>query len=286
MNPFLDVAVQPSYGHNDCAVRWKLLSGYEAAKVYVYRSEDGITGWELLNGKKPVVGSPVFVDHHFVIRNLETSRLYRLLLVYEGEEHDSPVVGIFDKLTRREFGIVRRLMQLLMLSMDRGRQGIRVKLLRKLMDGKPCPKCTDSLTGQAAGTSLCRTCYGTKWVGGYAPPVDTWIRAERWSGTSKEDSPDGKGRTDKRSLGTLALCIPEPSTDDLIINPVTDERFGVGPVHLEYFRGVIPTWCSPELSLIPRSDVRYQLPLEQVVDEEELPPLPVVEHSNRKVITI
>ena len=41
----------------------------------------------------------------------------------------------------------------------------------------------------------------------------------------------------------------------------TDSRLVVVDTTVEYFRGMVPVICEPTLTLLPRQDIRYQLPV-------------------------
>lgn len=260
MTPFLDIMVVPSYGRDACLVRWTLASGFEGARIYVYRSEDGQTGWTLLNPDTPITDRAYFEDTTFVVRDLLTTTHYRLLLEHQGREFDSPIVGAFDKLTRKEFGIVRRIMQLELKSLREGRQGIEVMVFSPKTRGPAC-RCVDPVTKQSSQASLCPYCYGTRIDGGFHPPVKTWIKAMQWNPNSKDDEPSGRARVDRNAVVTRALAIPALNTDDIIVHPVTDNRLSVVATKVEYFRGTVPVVCAPSLVLLPRQDIRYKLPL-------------------------
>lgn len=260
MDPFLDITVVPSYGTNSCAVRWKLAQGFERGQVYVYRADNGQTGWELLNPEAPVIGRSSFEDNKIPVRDLLTVLHYRLLLEIDDAEYDSPVVGVFEKLNRREFAIVRRILQLELKAMREGRQGIEVQVRTPLSRGKTC-RCVDPVTKQSSQASLCAHCYGTRIEGGYAAPLQTWMRVLDWNPTEKADDPTGKHRVDSQYARARVLAYPDVVTDDLIIHPATDTRFSVVKAGAEYFRGMVPVVSTPTLVVLPRSDVRYKLPL-------------------------
>ncbi len=258
MDPFLDVLVSPSYGKQQAIVSWVLVPEIVAGKVYVYRSDNGHTGWKLLT-PTPVIGSQ-YVDPNLVVRDLLTTVHYRLLLIHDGIEFDSPVVGVFQKLNRKEFGIVRRIMSLELKAMTVGRQGIEVQVRTPLTEGVTC-RCVDPVTKQSSQASLCPYCYGTRIEGGYAEPVLTWIRAEDWNPQTRDDDESGKSRKDVSIVKGRALTIPALSTDDLVIHVATDTRLAVVAAKVSYFRGLVPVISLPDFVLLPRQDIRYKLPV-------------------------
>jgi hypothetical protein len=260
MDPFLDLTVAPAYGKNSCVVRWQLARGFSVGDVYVYRSEDGMTGWDLLNPATPVRGMSYFEDTDFVVRDLLTTPHYRLLLEYGGKSYDSPIVGIFEKLNRKEFGIVRRILQLELKAMREGRQGNEVRILSPLTRGPTC-RCVDPTTKQSSQASLCPYCYGTRIEGGFGSAVTTWMRFIDENPLSRVDDPTGKHAVDQNTVKCRALTIPGLITGDLVVHAPTDLRMAVVSAEVEYFRGLVPIVCSPSMVVLPRSDIRYQVPL-------------------------
>jgi hypothetical protein len=259
MDPFLDVVVSPSYGVDRAVVCWTVLPEFKDGDFYVFRSEDGQTRWTCLNDGAPAKGTQ-FVDTTFVVKDLLTTMHYRVLLVRRDEEYDSPVVGIFEKLSRREFGIVRRIMQLELLGMVQGRQGIEVQVRSPLTSGVTC-RCVDPVTKQSSQASLCPYCYGTRFEGGFTPAVTTWIRAEDWNPNTREDDASGKSRKDAQIVRGRALTIPSLQTDDLVIHVATDTRLAVTDVKQQLFRGIVPITSLPGFVQLPRQDIRYKLPV-------------------------
>ena len=259
-NPFISVLIAPSYGRNEAVVSWRIQKGYDAGDVYVYRSENGQKPWTCLNPSTPVSGRSCFTDTNFVIKDSDIRIHYRLELVLAGQSFDSPVVGVFEKLTRREFGIVRRIMQLTIKELREGRAGSECVILRPKTSGPRC-RCVDPDTNQSSQGSLCPYCYGTLFEGGYLPPVKSWIQNMDWSALSRVTDPSGKGRTNDRTSEGYMLAVPEILTDDMIVLLETDTRLVVGPVKVHYFNAVIPITCAPNLTLLPRQDVRYKVPV-------------------------
>jgi hypothetical protein len=108
---------------------------------------------------------------------------------------------------------------------------------------------------------LCPYCYGTRFEGGFTPPVQTWIRAEDWNPSTRDDDPSGKSRKDVQIVRGRALTIPSLQTDDLVIHVATDTRLAVTDVKQQLFRGIVPIYSQPGFVLLPRQDIRYKLPV-------------------------
>lgn len=259
MNPFLDLSLQPGYGAKQCLVRWKLGAEYQDGDVYVYKAPAVQGPWELLN-TEPVSGVQYFTDENFIVGDVNTRVHYRLLLEHRSGDFDSPVVGLFDKLNRKEFGIARRLMKLELLHKREGRNGTAVLVYKPRTSGPRC-RCVDTQTGQSNQASLCPFCYGTTYEGGYIDPVETWFEEEKWSPFTIDDKENGAGSSSTRTLVVNMLAFPEVTRGDVIIHRELDNRFAVIVTEPKYFNGSFPIRQDTQLILLPRQDIRYKIPL-------------------------
>lgn len=260
-NPFVDISVQPAYGRHEGLVRWKVAVGFELGSFYVYRSVGG-GRWQLLNPDTPVCdGSAAFLDTNLLLNWRDDRLEYRLMLeMPDGRRYDSPIVGAFDKLTRSEFAIVRRIMELELLRMDRGRNGIEVLVFKPLFAGTLC-SCVDPDTRQSTQSSVCEECYGTHYKGGYAAPLRTFCEHQQWSPHAPDDRPDGSGSADPRMTKSRFLAWPPLNQGDLIVHRPSDQRFAVATTQPQYFRGLVPVVLDTELLLLPKKDIRYKVPM-------------------------
>jgi hypothetical protein len=259
VTPFLDISLQPGYGDKQCVVRWRLAAEFQDGDVYVYRAPTAAGPWTLLNDNAPArAGS--FTDTAFVVTDSTTRPHYRLCLEHRTGDYDSPVIGLFDKLSRKEFGIVRRVMKLELLHMREGKNGIEVLVYKPKRKGPRC-RCVDKATGQSSQASLCPYCYGTTFEGGFYPPVWTWLEAERWSERKIEDNPSGAGSVDTRLLTANILAFPELDRGDVIVHRELDNRFAVIVSDPKLFHGTYPIKQVAQLVLLQRQDIRYRIPL-------------------------
>ena len=130
-NPFLNVHVQPSYARDQAVISWTIKSGYSGAEYYVFKSYNkGVAPWKLVN-EIPTYGSMLQDNNLFV----DGDPYYRVLMVWNGQEFDSPIVGTFDKMSRAQYGGISRMMQLEHLRMTTG-NGIQVLHYIPLIDGE------------------------------------------------------------------------------------------------------------------------------------------------------
>jgi hypothetical protein len=234
--------------------------------IFVFRSVDGVK-FELLNDQ-PVVLTPYYIDSTLPADNRIDNVYYRLLLIHEGQEYDSNIIGFFDKLTRYEYGMVHAMIQRKFLHMRTG-NGLEVLFYVPLTTGTPCdyydPE-TQQVTGvdcpdKYAGNPE-MDCFGQKFRGGYTKPVNTWMKVLDSGPIMIIDSEAGLGQVDEYTVQAHMLAFPRPKKDDLIIHPPTDNRYAVGEVVKPYmFKGIVPIAYDVKLHLLRRDDPRYRVPI-------------------------
>ncbi len=265
MNPFVHIAVRPAYGKNLSVVTWRMLSGFENAKIYIYRSRSNTTqSWKLLN-ETALQGVTYFSDQDVTVENFTYDYQYRLLALFEGQEYDSVVVRAVDNLTPHEYNAVRKIMNTEYDWMTRGRQGIQVYLFTPLLEGKPVPgydAVTNQLFSTVAPKDPTQDGYGQRFVGGYETPLVTYVKFKSFQPLLTKDIETGEATDIIQKLTARFLAYPVINRADLIINPVNDERYVVGESVKSYsFRGTIPIAFDVELERLVRSDPRYRLPI-------------------------
>lgn len=258
MNPFLNVHVQPSYGKNSAIVSWTVAQGYEQSEFFVYKSlTKGTPPWTLLNTTTALRGMYLDTD-----LSVSGNPYYRVLMINNGEEYDSPIVSAFDKLSRTQYGGISKMMGLEYLRMSTG-NGIQVLHYIPLAAGE-YDETVDPLTEQKYGINCPDNddSYGLKFKGGYAPPVYTWMEITSFG---NEDIKEGSNNLDvDASLIHKAklLAFPRPQAGDLIIHPPTDHRYAItSSVQGSFFRGVFPISYDTSIQLLRTSDARYRIPV-------------------------
>jgi hypothetical protein len=259
MQPFVDIAIRPAYGKHKAVVTWKVQERFRLGDFYIYKSETGNHDWELVSGEAPLKGT------EWSDPKANSSAFYRLLLEFEGESYDSPVVGMYDKLTKAEYRAVRKIMNIEYENMTRGRQGLRMLLFTPLTSGVLAPD-VDPQTGQRYGTGVpedpALDSYGERFVGGFAPPTITYVKLSTMAQLTVADAPDKSTTTYERAYTTRMLAYPLPQRGDLLVHPETDKRYIIGEqTQAYYFRGVIPTAFDIPISELYHSDPRYRVPI-------------------------
>ena len=262
-NPFLNVHVQPSYGRNKAIISWVLRPGYSNGLFYIFKSFNrGTAPWILIN-EEPVKGS------FFEDPDMSGVLSYRILMIRNGIEYDSPVITPYDKMSKLQYGGVHKMMKLEFTRMVTG-NGIQVLHYTPLIQGEYADD-TDPLTEQKYG-SHCKNGettdidYGQKFKGGFAPPIYTWIEIRKYGEfINQEDQSHLAMSQDVTHVGRM-LAFPVPDPGDLIVHPPTDNRFAItSPLAGDYFRGVFPISFNVGLQMLNRSDPRYGIPIPSVL---------------------
>ncbi len=230
-------------------------------KVYVLRSvHNGAPPWVALTNS--AVSGQSFEDDAFIVDNRMQVTHYRLVGVdADNKRYDSPIVGMFDKLTRAEYGGVHKIIKMEYTRMRAG-NGLQAFHYLPLVEGEENPN-YDTETGQ----QLIATCpddgsYGLPYLGGYGPPVQTWIELMQIGPEINVDKQDGKGADSTYNVRARMLAFPKPMINHLIVHPTTDNRYAVGERVQPYlFKGLIPISYDVELRLLNRNDQRYKVPV-------------------------
>lgn len=259
---FQSVVVQSGYKLGEFFVSWTLKDpALIAGEAYVYRSFDGSNWGDPLNLKTPVVGSTFYQDVNVRSPSNDDPLFYRITIYFNGEYFDSPIGGLYrEDMNAKEQGIVRRILNLEMKEMRYARNGYRALLFKPLLRGRPCPDCQNVATGTPTQATLCPTCYGTRIVGGYADPVQTWIRRMDNKTMDRKDLAGGAGTTDQDTATFRGLAFPLLRLGDMLVVPADDTRWVVGRVELSLFRGIIPISANFLAANIVQGDIRQTIP--------------------------
>lgn len=263
MSAFIDISIFPSYGKTAAVLMWNLHPDYSTYSVFVYRSSNGTHDWVLLNDGAPVVGGSMYRDGTLPRTEFHRNYQYRLLLV-KGDEHiPSAPVGFHEKLKRSEYAAARTFLLREYLRMRAG-NGVRVFHYSPISNGTPLPG-FDAETDQHIGFD----CPpeegqdgpgGTNYVGGYGKPWQTWVELQNIGPMITQASEDGTGMESSQKVKTRFLAYPRPSRNDLIINPITDERYIVmGEITPYFFKGVCPLAYEADITKLARDDPRFKI---------------------------
>ena len=267
---FIDISVQPSYGRGTVLVSWVVADAFRDGLFFVYKSCSGEAPWQLLNPTEDGVGLPlrgVFsIEDRHTQHDLALVPHYRLFMVHTGEEHDSAVVGAYDRLFRSQYAGVHRIMTQELQRMKHN--GIRMWHCIPLTSGEPNPR-FDADTKQELSVDCPDAgdpSYGLPFKGGYGPPSLTFVEKGQ-TVRQKQDDAEGAGTEELVQCPARLPAFPQPARGHLLIHPATDERWVVSASAIQpfLFKGVAAIAYQVTLQLLRRSDPRYRIPL---------PPLP------------
>jgi hypothetical protein len=262
-SPFLNVHVQPSYAKNQAVITWTVRQGYAGAEYYVFKSYNkGVAPWTLVN--EQAVYTNLLQDKNLFV---DGDPYYRVLMVWSGQEFDSPVVGTFDKLSKAQYGGVSRMMQLEYLRMSTG-NGIQVLHYVPLLDGEYIDS-VDPETQQVYGLP-CKEDFtsdlGEMFKGGFASPVYTWVEISRFGEDERIEDDAGLGVNSKLIHQARLLAFPRPKPNHVIIHPSTDNRYAITTkIAGNFFRGVFPISYDVGLQLLRKTDPRYKIKIPSVL---------------------
>lgn len=253
--PFISVAVVPTYGKLQAQIHWQTKPGFEDGKFVVLRSPDGLNDWKEIG---IIERGNTLVDPDLITDGKLSILYYQVILTKLGKRYDSNVINTLGDVTREEFGAAYFIMQQEYRKLS---QCTRINISKMRTTARRCPSCTDADTGQQIGISLCEVCYGTGFEGGYWPSVISFMQVLTQSPLVQVDSAEGAGSTDPSTYKCRMLAFPQLIQNDLVTDAKSDRRYLVGEAELSSLKGKIPVVATVQLTLLRHSDVRYKLAL-------------------------
>lgn len=254
---FHDIYVIPYYGKNQALLKWEVDPTLLEGNFIVQKSGNGITHWETIHSQ---IGITEYLDENFVIPNKTQQTFYRVIVQYNKNRFTSDSVATFDKLNKKEYGILHRMMQLEQYRMFNAQNGLEFVIFKQKIGGEPC-ECIDENTGQHLGSTLCPECFATGIKGGFDDPVKTLVETSKQQEKIDYDK-EGRGAKDEDVRSFRVVAYPELRKGDLIINPRSDERFLVEQKKIFKFKGIVPFVYEFTGLHLRRNDIRYQLKAE------------------------
>lgn len=257
INPFKDLYIIPSYGKKEALIKWDVDANYLAGNFIIQKSSNGITYWDTIGSG---IGLTEYKDTDFIIHNKQEQTYYRVIIQLNKQRYESNSIAVFDKLKRKEYGILHRMMQLEHYRMANVGNGIQAIILKQKYSGEPC-YCVDPTTDQHVGSTLCDKCYGTGIVGGFDKPINIYMDIINHKVDVKL-LPTGEGSDDIAQFKFRIIAYPELKPGDLIVNPRTDDRYVVDSVELFKFKGIVPFIYGVIALQLRRNDIRYKIPID------------------------
>lgn len=134
--------------------------------------------------------------------------------------------------------------------------GVEMRVLKRRHFGTPCPVCVDTLT-KLTTKAKCFSCFSTGWLGGYFNPISTYARL---SPTPASSVLTAEGKSDINTTTITLLNYPLVATDDLLVEPETDDRWRVAQMAPTTIRK-IAVHQRVSVTLLPRSSPEYKIPV-------------------------
>lgn len=276
MSVFKNIRVYPHHGARSAVLTWEL-PDTPTGDVYVAYSETGTQGtWNVLNAAAPVAsGVGMYQDLELAINGGAQVGYYRLMLTNADGDHFSEPIGLLGDLTPREYGMVRAII---------AREFIEMRAT----NGYPVWHCIPKITGPAAANVDLETgeivgleclgaaspSFGLPIMGGFHPPLLTWIRALKIDRGTIQDSESDMSPRETDTTDIRMLAFPRPSRGHMIVDPATDRRYLIGDEIKPFLlRGVVPIAYETSMSFLSQGDPRYRFPV-PVVDTKSYRRIP------------
>lgn len=264
MSVFRNIRLYPNHGSRSSTLTWEMAADAPPGVVYVAKSDTGTKPWTPLNANAPVASQAgLFVDVDLDLNSGAGEVFYRLMLTAGVDDYFSEPIGIYGDLTRREYGIVRAILHREYTEM-RATNGYPVWHCIPLADG-PRTANYDVDTGETSGIQCddaLQPGYGTSIVGGFCPPVLTWMRALTIKRGTLQDSESDMSPKETDTTEARLMAFPRPARGHMIVDPATDRRYLIGDEIKPFFlRGVFPVAYEVSLEFLSQGDSRYKLPL-------------------------
>jgi len=276
--PFQLFTVEPTYGAFRAVINVRLAAGL-AGDVYIYRALDGATEWKLLNPGAPLVltaGGFISFGDEDLIADFSIRPYYRGVLDPNGGDPSTwlagPPVAPFEFINRRQQTRIQAIVKREYRAMSgRKGDGLQVVHLIPLEDGETVSRYdaeTDQLLGPSCRNDPSDEGFGTRFVGGYYPPLQTW--AKMTEASPEVDQPEQGGMTrqiQKADVGFRLLAHPRPAVGHLICLTRSDRRYVLNsPIKPYYFPGtdVVIAW-EAGASLIENDDPRARLTIPNAI---------------------
>lgn len=266
MSIFQDINLYPSHGDQRVIVTWGGGPQYGDHQVSVAASVTGTPdSWVVL----PAVAE--FGQRLMVITNWnpELHQFFRFLVTKPGTtDMRSPVVGIYQDVTRREYGLAKTIIAREFEDMRRA-NGIPAWFCAPIISGELASS-VDPDTGMMVKATACDDGMGMRYAGGFYKPVITWVRLFGPAQTSdRKDDPDGDGQTSSEVQNIRMMPFPPPRAGVMLVCPKTDRRWVLGPdSKILRLREILPVIYESTATLLRPNDPRHKFEVPEFTIED------------------
>lgn len=258
MNPFTQLSVHYETGIHEAHVCWELNAQYEGATFVVRKSPDGETNIEIVARDLPW-GHRDFTDKKFHLGNRTSRYFYQVIMRYGGQAYYSSFVEASGRkshvsetaLATQEqqtdiveqadndyvpqprhqttpdnitLGLVQHITNLEKINLRA--RGTRAAILKPKRQGELSYRGIDQDTGQETNT-LGADRYGEKYVGGFEPPIMTYMLGKVARTNKLSPRPTGEGDDDKYIYAVRMLAQPPVHQDDIVVDMKDGSRYAV-----------------------------------------------------------
>ena len=263
MQAFTSLEVQPSYGNKSAIVSWDVdVLFRDVTKFQIFKSPDGRTNWQELNSSDyESLGTRVIIDKSFIVQNYKDNWHYVVQFTYNGKTYKSQSVGIYNELDKTEFAQFYQMLQAEYRHMVVSRAGIKYLICRPKLSGEESDS-VDPISGMEIGNSLNECTSGQKFIGGYEDPFITYGIMLQDQYNANLDV-NGNNLQVTKNIVIKTFAIPIIRQNDIIINPRTDDRYGVIAANTIYFKGKVPFMSDAQVTLLARTHSAYNIDISQ-----------------------
>ena len=255
-----EISLTPAWGEKRVALVWTGSFQEIPTNTDVQVSVNGHTGWRsiLHEGVLDQEGGTFTHD----LSSLPASQnmpFYRVVFVGDTWRFNSQAVTPITPLTGLEWHTVSTILAHELLDMGAG-NGQKAWLLRPRQWGEYADS-YDPVTGSITSPTTDISGFGEKYKGGYAEPLEIWVRLGE-NQTSRSPDSQGMGIQDTQILKARTLNIPEPAERDLVIIPGNKYRYLVhGQPQHHRFLGHYPVSSDIQLFRLPLNSIKYKVPI-------------------------
>ena len=263
MSSFRSIRIFPRHGSRTATVTWLLPPSMQDGAVDVAFSLTAAPdSWELKTSTPVSAAAGEFVDDKFLIQAGVPIGYYKLHWTRGDESELSESIGIFGDVTKREYGIAHAIMLREFMVM-RATDGFPVFHFITRTSG-PLAKTTDPDTQEVMGEELSGTSgqsFDKTFLGGFYPPLLTWVRPTEAIRGRQGDHDDGLGASDETSMKAVMLAYPQPQRFHMLVDPVTDRRYGITNVDMHAVRANVPAAYDITMEFLQTSHPAYRVEL-------------------------
>jgi len=307
-NPFIKLEAHNAFGTHTCSVKWELDDVYEGGTFLIRRSPDGERNIEIIKSDL-IDSAREYTDEEFFIRNRTGKLYYQVILRHEDQalysgfveasgrkshitpdtvtdqdEQQEEVVDQKDdflvvdervtpedpiqtlKPLNRELGIIQQINRLEILNLRN--RGTVCAILKPKKFGELSHEGLDQDTDQELNP-YGEGRFGQKYVGGFEPPIFTYMMGTIHRTDLLKPFPTGEGETDKYVYKVRMVAQPQLKLDDVLVDLNNDMRYAVKQIDSYQLRGEYSVIIDVQIILIARNNAVYKFPV-------ELPSVPVV----------